>query len=402
MKITSYFDFFQPTAIKSGAGTRILAPNSILELGGKRPILFSDKGLTNAGLTQEIIDLFERCPGIELAGVFDDIEQDAKSSIINKAIQYYKDTNADSLISLGGGSVMDSVKAVKWAIHNKVNDIGTAVMGTVLDSADKIKPFPIPHVSIPTTAGTGSEVSAGAVIYNELLGVKCNLFNPFISANIALLDPDLTVGLPPKITAFTGMDALTHAVEAYFSPKSNSFTDALALHSTRLIRDNLKTAVHDGQNLAARANMLQASTMAIQSFLGASGAYPVHNLAHAFGAKYHIPHGLANAVFLPLVMTYMPNHYLEKIKGFAEILGVKAISEEPQVLLQACIDEIDRIREEIHLPADFSEYNIDPSDIPGLIPLVQSDPIALTFRIPDAVIKAVSEQVIVGKKLQQA
>lgn len=398
MKITSYFDYFQPTAIKSGSGSRILAPTCVQELGGKRVILFSDKGLTAVGLTEEIAALFERDPGVELVAVFDEIEQDAKSSIINKAIQVYKDVNADSIVTIGGGSVMDTAKAVKWAIHNKVSNIEIAVMGVELDDVEKIKPFPIPHISIPTTAGTGSEVSAGAVILNEVIGVKCNLVNPFISANIAILDPDVTVGLPAKITAFTGMDALTHAIEGYFAVKSNAFTDALALHATRLIKDNIKTAVHEGTNLAARANMLQASTMAIQSFIASAGLYPVHNLAHAYGAKYHIPHGLANAIFLPVVLKNMPDFYLEKVAVFAEALGVKANTEDPREVLQACIDEINAIRENIDLPADFKEYNIDPEDIPALIAAVHSDPIGMAFRIPEQVIVAVSEEVIQGNK----
>lgn len=399
MKVTSYYEYYQHTIIKSGSGTRILLPDVIKELGGTRPVLYSDKGLTNAGITQTIIDLFERVPGIQLAGVFDNIEQDAKSSYINEAISFYKERNGDCLISLGGGSVMDTVKGVKWAIHHKVSDISLAVMGTIAEGRDS-RPFATPHVAIPTTAGTGSEVSPGAVILNERLGVKCNIFNPYISADYAILDPDLTLGLPPKITAFTGMDALTHGIEGYFSNKSNAMTDALALQSIRMVIDNLKTAVHEGENLAARSNMLQASSMAILSFCLAVDAVPVHNLAHSFGAKYNIPHGLANAVLLPNVMTHLPELYLDKIQGLAEALRVDDASSDSKTCLKQCIEKIISLRENINLPEDFTEYTIDPEDIPGLIPLVQADPIAMLYKVREDVITKVSKEVIIGTKVK--
>lgn len=393
MKVTSYFEFNHRTSLRVGSGTRILIPDLVEGLGGKRPILFSDKGLTNAKITQEIIDIFEATPGVQLAGVFDEIEQDARSSNINKAIQYFKECNGDSIVAIGGGSVLDTAKGVKWALHKRINQIEAALPGNVIEVWPKADPIPIPHVAIATTAGTGAEVSAISVIFNEAIQLKCNLLNPYINADIAILDPDLTVGLPPRITAFTGMDALTHAVEGYFTSNSNPISDALAIQAIKLIVKNLPIAVRQGDHLEARSNMLQASAIAITSFL-TFGEDPVHNVAHTLGAKYGIPHGLANAVLLPTVMRHLAPLYLQKVSGLADALGIANPPEDPQQCLLQCIEKIRDLRREVGLPEDFAEFNIDPADIPALIPAVQSDPSGIGFKIPEDVIEKILKDVI--------
>lgn len=397
MKTTSYFEFTHRPEIRSGAGSHILVPDLIQGLGGKRPVLFSDKGLTDAGLTQKIKSLFDMVPGIKLAGVFDDIQQDAKSSNINNGVKYFKECNADSIIAIGGGSVLDTAKTVKWCLNRGVNQVEYVLTGNVLEVWPEAQPLGIPHVSIPTTAGTGAEISTISVVFNELLNVKCNLMNPYLCSDIAVLDPDLTVGLPPKVTAFTGMDALTHAVEGFFSTKATNFSDAFALHAAKIIVENITTAVHEGKNVVARANMLQASAMAITAFQSAMANIPIHNLAHTFGAKYSIPHGLANAVLMPSVLKNMPSIYLSKINAFAPALGVVPNAENPQETLEQCINVISDLREAVNLPASFHEFNIDAADIPQLVPAVQGDPSALSFRIPDDIIVKVSQEVISTK-----
>ncbi|MER2120154.1 MAG: iron-containing alcohol dehydrogenase [Solibacillus sp.] len=397
MKTTSYFEFTHRPEIRSGAGSHILVPDLIQGLGGKRPVLFSDKGLTDAGLTQKIKSLFDMVPGIKLAGVFDDIQQDAKSSNINRGLKYFKECNGDSIIAIGGGSVLDTAKTIKWALYNGVNQVEIILTGNVLEVWPDAKPFGIPHISIPTTSGTGAEISSISVVLNEILNLKCNLMNPYLCSDIAVLDPDLTVGLPPRVTAFTGMDALTHAVEGFFSTKSTNFSDAFALHSAKIIVENLTTAVHDGKNVAARANMLQASAMAITSFQAAMANIPIHNIAHTYGAKYGIPHGLANAVLMPSVMKNMPNMYLPKVNAFASALGIIPNAENPQETLDECINVIVDLRNAVKLPPSFDEFNIDAADIPQLVPAVQNDPSSLSFRIPDDIIVNVSKEVISSK-----
>lgn len=391
--VTSFFQFAVRTVVNSGAGSRSMLPQIIKGLGGRRAVLFTDKGLTQAGITEKITELFAYMPGdVQLVGVFDEIEQDAKAEIINRGAQFFKDCNADSLIALGGGSVLDTVKGVKWILHKRLQDIREGLLGNTIESWPEAQYIMIPHVAIPTTAGTGAEVSPIAVVFNEIAGIKTNLINPFINADMAILDPDLTTGLPPKITAFTGFDALTHAVEAYFSPHNNPMADSFAIQSIRMIVDNVRTAVHEGTNLAARSNMLMASTMAITAFSLTLHAIPVHNMAHAFGAKFGIPHGLANAVLLPNVMTSLAPFYLPRIHGFAQALGLQNVPAEPHACLMEVVKFIKDLRADVGLPDTFAEFNIPAVEPQLIVAAVQGDPSGVVFRLPaDVIVKVASE-----------
>lgn len=382
------------TEVYSGAGSRTLLPELLQGLGAKRVVLFTDQGLNRAGLTEKITELFRLMPGpIQLVGVFDEIEQDAKGENVNQAARFVKECNADSLVSVGGGSVLDACKATKWLLHKQHDDVRDLLNGTTRELWPQAQPIRIPHIALPTTAGTGAEVSPMAVVYNERLNIKTNLMNPFIAADIAILDPDLTVGLPSKITAFTGFDALTHAVEGYFSPRANPMSDSFALQSVRMIVESLPTAVHKGTDLQARSNMLMASMMAITSFGLTVSAIPVHNMAHAFGGKFGIPHGLANAVLLPNMMESLPGLYLQKVRSFAEVLGLVPGIQSPEECLEQVVSYIRELRDQVGLPSTFAEYQLDPASLAHIVPLVQSDPTAMMFRIPAPVITKVTNEV---------
>lgn len=393
--VTSFFQFSVRTVVNSGVGARSLLPEMIKNLGGKRAVLYVDKGITQAGITDKIKELFEVVPGaVQLVGIFEEIEQDAKGAIINRGAKYFKECNGDALIAVGGGSVLDTVKAIKWMLHNKVDDIRNELLvGNIMQFWPEAEYIAIPHVAIPTTAGTGAEVSPVAVVLNEIAGIKTNILNPFISADMAILDPELTVGLPPKITAFTGFDALTHAVEAYFSPQSNPMADAYALQSIRMIVENLQIAVHEGQDLVARANMLMASTMAISAFCLTINAVPVHNIAHVFGAKFNIPHGLANAVLLPSVMETMAPFYLRRIHGFADALGISNLPEKPEDCLKVVVAFIQNLRTKVGLPDTFADFNVNVDNMAYIVAMVHSDPTGLFYKIPPEVIAKVSNEV---------
>ncbi|SDW65099.1 Alcohol dehydrogenase, class IV [Alicyclobacillus hesperidum] len=391
---TTHFLFGVRTAVHSGSGCRTLLPELLRGLGGKRALLVTDKGLTTAGVTARVTSLFDGLPQpVRLVGVFDDVEQDAKGAVIGKAVERFKAVGADSLIALGGGSVLDTVKAMKWMMHKGLTDIRMGLVSNTIETFPEAQYIPIPHVALPTTAGTGAEVSPIAVVFNELLNVKTNLIHPFVAADFALLDPDLTLGLPPRITAFTGFDALTHALEAYFSPVANPMTDAYAIQATRMIVKHLPTAVHDGNNVEARANMLIASCMAISAFSVALNAIPVHNMAHAFGAKFNIPHGLANAVLLPNVMAALPDFYTSRARSFGEELGIRDLPDNPRACLDAVITFLRNLRTKVCLPDTFAEFRIQQADLAQMVGLVQSDPSGLLFRLPDAVIERVSQEV---------
>ena len=391
--VRSGFQFMARTTITNGVGSRVLLPETIRGLGGKRAFLVTDPGLVRAGLLDKILELFDLVPTpVTIAGVFDRVEQDAKAHIINEAARAYRECAADSLIALGGGSVLDTVKGIKWMVSRGLTDIRPSLIGNVLEMWPDAQPIFIPHVALPTTAGTGAEASPIAVVFHDDLGVKVNLINPFINADIAILDPELTVGLPPSITAFTGFDALTHAIEGFFSPQANPFTDAYAIQSARMIFENLPKAVANGQDLTARANMLMASTMAIISFSLALNAIPVHNMAHAFGAKFGIPHGLANAVLLPNVMAAMSAFYRPRVREFMAAVGFDAPAD-PDAALEALIQRIRDLREQVGLPATFADYQLDKRQLGKMVDLVHADPSGVVYRLPDAIIQRVTREV---------
>jgi alcohol dehydrogenase class IV len=395
---TSLSQFMLRTGIYSGSNSRAMVPSLFAGLGAKRVVLLSDRGLEKAGVVEKVAEIFNLTghgSGPQLVGQYLDITQDAESRCINDAVRYVKEVGGDALLAVGGGSVLDTVKGVKYALHKGLSDIKEAIPGGLLyEQFPKANFIPIPHIAIPTTAGTGSEVSPIAVIFNEDIQMKTNIINPFINADMAILDPDLTVGLPPFITAFTGFDALTHAIEALASPTSTALTDAYALHAIRLIEKNLPVAVSEGTNIAARMDLLQASLMGITAFSFALNAIPVHNLAHAYGALFRIPHGLANAVFLPVVMEMVPTLYLPKVNELAEALDIEVKGDTAEAALAKVVEKIRLLQQRIGLPADFKQYNITEENLTQTIPAVMKDPAALSFPMPKELIAAIGQRVV--------
>jgi alcohol dehydrogenase class IV len=395
---TSLSQFMLRTGIYSGSNSRAMVPSLFAGLGAKRVVLLSDRGLEKAGVVQKVAEIFNltgRGSGPQLVGQYLDITQDAESRCINDAVRYVKEVGGDALLAVGGGSVLDTVKGVKYALHKGLSDIKEAIPGGLLyEQFPKANFIPIPHIAIPTTAGTGSEVSPIAVIFNEEIQMKTNIINPFINADMAILDPDLTVGLPPFITAFTGFDALTHAIEALASPTATALTDAYALHAIRLIEKNLPVAVSEGTNIAARMDLLQASLMGITAFSFALNAIPVHNMAHAYGALFRIPHGLANAVFLPVVMEMVPTLYLPKVNELAAALDVEVKGDTAEAALAKVVEKIRLLQHKVGLPADFKQYNITEENLAQTVPAVMKDPAAVSFPMPKELIAAIGQRVV--------
>ncbi|PAE34727.1 iron-containing alcohol dehydrogenase [Bacillus sp. 7884-1] len=395
---TSLSQFMLRTGIYSGSNSRAMVPSLFAGLGAKRVVLLSDRGLEKAGVVEKVAEIFNLTghgSGPQLVGQYLDITQDAESRCINDAVRYVKEVGGDALLAVGGGSVLDTVKGVKYALHKGLSDIKEAIPGGLLyEQFPKANFIPIPHIAIPTTAGTGSEVSPIAVIFNEDIQMKTNIINPFINADMAILDPELTLGLPPFITAFTGFDALTHAIEAFASPTATALTDAYALHAIRLIEKNLPVAVSEGTNIAARMDLLQASLMGITAFSFALNAIPVHNLAHAYGALFRIPHGLANAVFLPVVMEMVPSLYFPKVNELAAALDVEVKGDSDETALAKVVEKIRLLQHKVGLPADFKQFNITEENLEQTIPAVMKDPAALSFPIPKELIAAIGQRVV--------
>lgn len=381
MATQTYFRFDFRTSVSAGAGARAFLPAHMQELGARRWMIITDPGIVEAGIINQIKEAFTGPHHFNLVTVFDEVQQDARMSIVNQGARLARQLSVEGILAVGGGSALDTAKGVKMLLATGLTDIADTVPAHLgLYVGDLARPLGIPHIAIPTTAGTGAEVSPIAVFLNEKEEVKANLLHPYINADIAILDPDLTLGLGPDITAATGFDALTHAIEGVALQTQGPMYDALGLQAIRLIEQNLATAVADGQNIDARMNLLTASCMAIMSF-SPLGAIPVHNIAHALGAMYNIPHGLANAVLLPIVMETLPEIYLPKIHVLADALGIKEKAPE-QELHQIAVAKIREMQKNTGLPTNFLDFGPQPSQVQPAIINVLNDPAGVALKIP--------------------
>ncbi|MGG0410067.1 iron-containing alcohol dehydrogenase [Peribacillus simplex] len=397
MKVNSHSNFWLRSSVYSGTNTRSLIPDLFNGLGAKRILLVSDSGLENAGVVKKVAETFEQQKlgaRAEIVGQFLGVTQDAASECVNEALKYAREVNADAILAVGGGSVIDTAKALKFGLYKGITDINDSIpSGFLYEGIPKAQSMNIPHISVATTAGTGSEVSPIAVIYNEHKKVKMNIYNVFLSSDVAILDPELTVGLPSDITAFTGADALTHAIEAIVSPAATSITDAYAYQAIRVIERYLPRAVKDGTNIEARMEMLHGSMMGITAFCSALNAIPVHNFAHAFGALFRIPHGLANAVLLPVVMESSPDLYLPKAHLIAEAFGVKIHDEDSKGILAKVVEKLRVFLSDLGLPSDFSAYGTNQSDMERILKAVMTDPAATNYPMSEELIMSVVSRV---------
>ncbi|MDR0620613.1 MAG: iron-containing alcohol dehydrogenase [Deltaproteobacteria bacterium] len=309
MTISYYYNNL--TQIEFGPGSRRTIADKIKTLGGSKAMVVTDKGVSEAGLLEMVL------PGIREAGLdcltFDGVKQDPSTEVIGEIFELFKSSNADILVAVGGGSSIDAAKGVSLLTANPgpLRQYG---------GVGKVGAKGRPLIAVPTTAGTGSEVTLFAVLSDLAADLKFTVTSTHVAPDVAVLDPELTLTLPPSLTASTGLDAITHAVEAFTSRISQPITDALALESLRLFYRWLPVAVNSGQNLEARTMVLQAELMAgiafNNAFLGLC-----HAIASPLGAHFHVPHGLANAIMLPYVMEYNYPAAAEKYARLADVFG---------------------------------------------------------------------------------
>ena len=279
IKFEPFFSWVNRPRIMYSPGVRRELGYEMSQLGGSKVVIFTDEGLIKAGVA-EMVAKEVRNSDLQLVGIFDKILQDARINNINAAAEFYRKTGADAMVAVGGGSVMDTAKAVNTLIGSGEEDFQPlAEQAGLWEGA---QPLP-PHIAFPTTAGTGCEVTNAMVVLDTIAQAKLQVTHPYCNSDLAMLDPELTIKLPPKITASTGMDALTHAIEGVTSTAAEPISDALGLHAIRLIFKYLPIAVNDPENIDARGNMLIASTLAGMCFVNTmTGA--VHAMAHALGA----------------------------------------------------------------------------------------------------------------------
>lgn len=295
--MTNFFEFQSRTKILSGRGALLHLANEIRLLGGSQAILISDKTLKKLGITEKIVSALQK-ENISVPVIFTDIPTDSSLKTANKIAEICRQENINIIIGLGGGSVIDTSKGVRMILSQNSDDILKLSGYEGLPAGT-----PVPLCIIPTTSGTGSEVTGVAVIRDEERDIKMEFISTNIQPDIAVLDPQMTQSMPPKVTAATGMDALCHAIEGYTCMQKNPLSDAYAVTAINIISKNLMNAIKNGRDLDARAEMANAALMAGISFSNSMVGI-VHGIGHALGAVSRIPHGTAMNILLPHCMMY--------------------------------------------------------------------------------------------------
>lgn len=348
-----FLDWSEPQLL-TGPGAVKKLPALIKEKGLSKVLVVTDKGLTGLGLPNGLFEELQKA-GIGYV-VYDGVQPNPSIDNIEEARQMYVENGCQGIIAFGGGSPMDCAKLAGARVV-KPNQPVVKMRG-VMKIMKKLPPF----FAVPTTAGTGSETTLAAVVSNPKTHEKNACNDPVLRPKYAVLDPELTVGLPPHITSTTGMDALTHAVEAYIGKSNVASTRNYAEKATALIFANLETAYSDGKNIEARNNMLLASFYAGMAFTRAYVGY-VHAIAHNLGGQYGIPHGLANAVILPVVLEAFGSAIYPQLASLADIVGIAGQTQEEKA--KNFIAEIYAMNERMNIPKGFAQ--IKEEDIPIIV-----------------------------------
>jgi len=293
--IPEYYEFHNPVKIISGFNALENIPHELLFLGGSRPMIVTDKGIVGAGLLKVMIDACSDS-GVRFSSVFDDVPSDSSKDTVNTAAKIFHETGSDSLVAIGGGSVIDTAKGINIVVTEGGTDLSDFA------GADRLVKRMKPFIAVPTTSGTGSEVTVAAVIADMDKHRKMLFTSSRLLPDVAVLDPRMTLNLPPYITASTGMDALTHAIEAYICLQKNPISDTYANAAISLVCENLVETIRKSTP-KRRLALANASCLAGSAFSN-SMVGMVHSLGHALGGVCRVPHGVAMNIFLPHALEY--------------------------------------------------------------------------------------------------
>lgn len=357
MCVTKLIMFFVPEAkptVLSGEGSSVKLTETIAHFGMKKVLIVTDAMLVKLGVISPIEEAL-KANGVE-AVIFDGVEPDPSFDVVDAGLAALKQNSCDSVLAIGGGSSIDAAKVMALAGNNEKTP-------RELEGKFAAKNPALPLFAIPTTAGTGSEVTVAAVITDKTDSSKKLVLDPKIVPLAAALDPKIMEGLPPHITAATGMDALTHAVEAYIATFATEETDAYAVAATRMIVNNLETAYNDGSNMQAREAMALGSFYAGLAFTKAFVGY-VHAIAHQFGGKYHTPHGFANALVLPHILEYSKDKVADRLANLAVECGLGERHEAESVLAQKFVDRVWAMNDAMGIPKTLDALKAE--DIPEI------------------------------------
>ncbi|MCX0421989.1 iron-containing alcohol dehydrogenase [Aeromonas veronii] len=380
--MSRYYDFFCPVKLLAGEQALEQLASELASLGARRPLLLTDKGVNATGLATLLANVLAEGE-LPVAAIWDEIPADSSTAVVERIAKRYAELDCDSLVALGGGSVIDTAKAA-----NILASMGGEHLLDYSGAGCLTRPLK-PLAVVPTTAGTGSEVTLVAVIKDEASGRKVPFTSPFLLPQLAVLDPRLTQGLPLNITAATAMDAMTHAIEAFIGTAKNPVSDALALMAVEKIASALPQIIHDPQNKLLRLQLAEGSTLAGMAFSNSMVGL-VHALGHSLGARCHLPHGLCMNLFLPTVLDYnRPEVDSELARLLLPLVGAERFAATPaHQRAEATITAIRTLRDTlwqaVKLPRTMSEAGVsDRSLLTEIRDLAINDG-ALLFNRKDA------------------
>ena len=347
---------FPPISYTGWGSLSNLLPE-VERLNAKKILVITDPFLVTIGLTDQAINPLKEA-GYELE-IYSEVVPEPPLAVGEKLVAYTRENQFDMVIGVGGGSALDLSKLAGVIASHE----GTVADYLNLTGTKKVSKKGLPTILIPTTSGTGSEVTNISVLSLET--TKDVIAHDYLVADVAIVDPALTISLPPKVTAATGVDALTHAVEAYISKNASPVSDALALQAIRLISNSIRTAVSNGEDKQARTDMSYGSYLAGLAFFNA-GVAGVHALAYPLGGQFHIAHGDSNAVLLPYVMGYIRQSCEKRMKDILDAMGFSSVNLSQEEASYRCVAELKRLVEDVNIPSTLKGFNIPEEAIESL------------------------------------
>lgn len=364
--------FFIPSVNMIGSGCLQEAAKTMKEHGLRQALIVTDKVLNSIGVVAQVQELLAEQEITSF--VYDGTHPNPTTGNVKQGLDLLREYRCDCVISLGGGSPHDCAKGIALVAANggEIKDY---------EGVDRSAKPQLPMVAINTTAGTASEMTRFCIITDEARHIKMAIVDKHVTPLLSVNDPHLMAGMPKGLTAATGMDALTHAIEAYVSSAANPITDACALKAAAMIAASLRDAVADGQNMQARENMAYAQFLAGMAFNNASLGY-VHAMAHQLGGFYDLPHGVCNAVLLPHVQEFNSQAAAGRLKEIAAAMGVNVAGQSDQQGAAACIAAIRQLAKDVGIPAGLRDLNVKEEDFATLATNALKDACGFTNPIP--------------------
>ena len=363
MTVSPRSNWNYPNPIRFGAGRISELAEACRVVGLKAPLIVTDPFLATQPMTKSALAQLTDA-GLK-AAIFSDIKPNPVETNIYKGLEALKSGGHDGVVAFGGGSALDAGKVIAFMAGQTRPMWDFEDVGDWWTRADPKGIMPI--IAVPTTAGTGAEVGRAGVITQEATHTKKVIFHPLMMPKITICDPELTIGMPPHITAGTGLDALAHCIEAYCASGYHPMADGIAVEGIRLVKEYLPRAYKDGTDIEARANMMSAAAMGATAFQKGLGA--IHALSHPLGALYDTHHGLTNAVFMPYVLVYNRDVIAPKIERLAAYIGLEAS-------FQAFLDWVLKLRKDLGVPHTLEGLKVDNARFDEMATMAPQDPTA--------------------------